>query len=322
MRELGYEEVKAAADRIAGRVRPVVLAPGDPGAVGAPDCRLRYALEYLQHTGCFKARGAQNFLLAHREAGTLPAAGVTIASGGNAGLACAWAAAQLGVRATVFLPETAPPVKVARLRGYGAEVRLHGREYADAAEACARFAAESGALASHAYDHPWIAAGAGTLMEEIHAQLPQVETVVVAVGGGGLLAGVAASALHHGIRVVAVEPENCRALGAALEAGRLVDVPVDSVAADSLGARRATGMALRAAQREGVHSVLVPDEAVVQARRALWEQHRIAVEHAAATALAALTTGAYRPAPTETVAVVLCGANTDPADLAGAVTGG
>ncbi|MFJ3279743.1 threonine/serine dehydratase [Streptomyces halstedii] len=354
MHQLTYGDIKSATDRIAGRVRPVALAPAGPGVTltprqGPPDdrdgepCEVWLALEFMQHTGSFKARGAQNFVRAHREAGTLPEAGVTIASGGNAGLACAWAAQQQGVRATVFLPTTAPAVKVARLRGYGAEVRLIGTEYAEALAACEEFTAATGALASHAYDHPLIAAGAGTLLEEIHQRIPGLDTVVVAVGGGGLFAGVATAARHHGIRTVAVEPENCRALNAALEAGHPVDVTVDSIASDSLGARRASAMALHAAQQDGVRSVLVPDAEITGARQALWDQRRIAAEHGAATALAALTarTGradrhgteqnvsgpglsgrgpadrpatagyGYRPSAGEKVCVVVCGANTD-----------
>lgn len=307
MHTLSHADVKTAADRIAGHVRPVTVAPGDSDGVS-------FALELMQHTGSFKARGALNFLLAHREAGTLPAAGVTIASGGNAGLACAWAARGQGVPATVFLPTTAPGVKVERLRGYGAEVRLVGSEYAEALAACDAFASETGALASHAYDHPLIAAGAGTLLEEIQRGLPGLDTVVVSVGGGGLFAGVAAAARAHGVRVVAVEPENCRALHAALEAGRPVDVTVDSVAADSLGARRASAAALDAARQDHVRSVLVSDADIVRARRSLWDDRRLVVEHAAATAHAALG-GAYRREPGERVAVVLCGANTDPSDL-------
>lgn len=310
---LTYGDVKQAADRIAGQVRPVTVAPVDPEAF--PGARVWLAMEVMQFTGSFKARGAQNFIASHREAGTLPEAGITIASGGNAGLACAWAAQQRGVRATVFLPETAPAVKVDRLRGYGAEVRLVGAEYAEAAAACSEFAAASGALASHAYDHPLIAAGAGTLLEEVRQQLPRLDTVVVAVGGGGLFTGVATAAAEYGVRVVAVEPEHCRALNAAIEASRVVDVPVDSIAADSLGARRTSEMALHAAQHPGVTSVLVPDEEIVRARRALWGHRRLLVEHGAATALAALTSGAYQAGDGETVAVVLCGANTNPADL-------
>lgn len=307
MHHLTHADVKTAADRIAGHVRPVTIAPADADGVS-------FALELMQHTGSFKARGALNFLLAHREAGTLPAAGVTIASGGNAGLACAWAARGQDVRATVFLPTTAPTVKVDRLLGYGADVRLVGTEYAEALAACEEFAADTGALASHAYDHPLIAAGAGTLFEEIHDRVPGLDTVVVSVGGGGLFAGIATAARAHGVRTVAVEPEHCRALHAALEAGHPVDVPVDSVAADSLGARRASPMALHAARHDGVHAVLVPDSSVIRARRTLWDDRRLAVEHAAATAYAALGE-AYRPEPGERVCVVLCGANTDPGDL-------
>ncbi|MBD0742715.1 threonine/serine dehydratase [Streptomyces sp. CBMA152] len=309
MHQLTYGDIKAATERITGRVRPVTLAAVEHGAIGTAD-QVWLALEFMQYTGSFKARGAQNFIQAHRDAGTLPEAGVTIASGGNAGLACAWAAQQQGVRATVFLPTIAPPVKVAKLRGYGADVRLVGAEYAEALAACEEFATATGALASHAYDHPLIAAGAGTLLEEIHRQIPDLDTVVVAVGGGGLFAGVATAARHHGIRTVAVEPENCRALNAAIDAGRVVDVPVDSIAADSLGARRTSQMALAAAQHDGVRSVLVPDSEIVRARQALWDDRRIAVEHGAATALAGLLT-ADQQVLGEKVCVVLCGANTD-----------
>ncbi|MFC5720591.1 serine/threonine dehydratase [Streptomyces gamaensis] len=308
---LAYGDVQTAALRIAGRVRPLAVASADPIGNGA---RVRLALEFLQHTGTFKARGAQNFLQAHREAGSLPSAGVTIASGGNAGLACAWAARQQGVPATVFLPETAPPVKVAKLRAYGADVRLVGSAYSEAARACEEFAARSGALPSHAYDHPLIAAGAGTLVDELLARVPDLDTVVVAVGGGGLFAGVATAAHHHGVRVVAVEPEGCPTLHAALAAGEVVDVAVDSVASDSLGARRISPLALHAARKGKVSSLLVPDTAIVRARQALWDEYRVAVEHGTATAFAALS-GPYAPGPGESVAVVLCGANTDPSDL-------
>ncbi|MBP2401000.1 threonine/serine dehydratase [Streptomyces syringium] len=315
MQRLTYDDIKRASGRVAGHVRPVALAPADPGEPGGLPCETWFALEQLQHTGSFKARGAHNFLAAHREEGALPDAGVTIASGGNAGLACAWAARRIGVPATVFLPETAPAVKVSKLRSYGADVRLTGTEYAEALAACQDFAATTGALSSHAYDHPLIAAGAGTLLDEIHQRIPGLDTVVVAVGGGGLFAGVATAARQHGVRVVAVEPENCRALGAALAAGRPVDVAVDSVAADSLGARRVSRTALEAAQHDDVHAVLVPDDAIVDARQSLWDHRRLAVEHAAGTALAALASGAYVPGRGERVAVVLCGANTDPSDL-------
>ncbi|GAA3374363.1 serine/threonine dehydratase [Streptomyces racemochromogenes] len=303
--QLDYAAVRAAAARTAGAVRPAAVVPASEG--------VWYALEYLQHTGSFKARGAHNFLAAHREAGRLPAAGVTIASGGNAGLACAWAARAHGIPATVFLPANAPRVKVDRLRGYGADVRLVGDRYAQALAACREFAVASGALSSHAYDHPLVAAGAGTLLDEVRAALPGLDTVVVAVGGGGLFAGVATAAREHGVRVVAAEPEHCRALNAALEAGEPVDVPVASVAADSLGASRVSADALAAARHANAVSVLVPDGAITAARRALWDEHRIVVEAGAATALAALRTAPESLG--ERVAVVLCGANTDPRDL-------
>lgn len=315
MTVLAYAEVQAAASRIDGLVRHMPVTRADvQGVNGRAEVLL--ALEFMQHTGTFKDRGAQNFILAHREAGTLPEAGVTIASGGNAGMACAWAAGQQGIPATVFIPATAPSVKVERLRSYGARVELVGTEYAEAFAACQSFAATSGALLSHAYDHPLIAAGAGTIMDEIRAQVPGVDTVVVAVGGGGLFAGVATAASHHGIRTVAVEPEKCRTLNAALEAGGPIDVTVSSVAADSLGARRASEMAYQAARHELVTSVLVSDKDIIRARQLLWDGHRLAVEHGAAAALAGiLAPGGYSPSAGERVCVVLCGANTNPSDL-------
>jgi threonine dehydratase len=318
---LDHGDIQRAAERISGRIRPVSTVAADGNALGvAPGAaQVWLALEFMQHTGSFKARGAVNFLRGHLESGRLPDAGVTIASGGNAGLACAWAAREQGVRATVFLPANAPAVKVDRLRGYGADVRLVGREYAEALAACEEFAATTGALASHAYDHALIAAGAGTLADEIVARLPDLDTILVSVGGGGLFAGVAAAARHHGVKAVAVEPEHCRALNAAVAAGTPVDVTVDSVAADSLGARRAGALALHAARQDNARSVLVRDKEIIAARQALWDHHRTAVEHGAATALAALLPQpdpfGYRPDPGEKVCVVLCGANTDPTSL-------
>lgn len=307
-------DVKLAFERIAGMVRPVTVAPVDPGTIGQADVCL--AFEFMQHTASFKARGAANFIRATVEGGAMPDSGVVIASGGNAGLACAWAAQKSQVPCTVFLPETAPTVKVARLEQYGAAVRLVGTEYAEALDASRAWAEETGAVQSHAYDHPLIAAGAGTLVAEItSAMSDRPDTIVVAVGGGGLFAGVAAAASECGIRTVAVEPDHCRALNAAIEAGEPVDVPVDSIAADSLGARRTSAMALHWAKTADTRSVLVSDTDIVNARQALWDHRRLAVEYGAATALAGLLTGAYAPAPGERVAVVLCGANTDPSNL-------
>lgn len=317
MEQMKFSEIETAEKRIAGQVRPVsILRAGRETNSEGDGSELFLALEFMQHTGSFKARGAQNFIRAHQEAGTLPAAGVTIASGGNAGLACAWAAREQNVPATVFLPTTAPQIKVDRLRSYGAEVRLVGEEFADALAACTRFADSSGALVSHAYDHPLIAAGAGTLMSEILTQIPDLDTVVVAVGGGGLFSGIATVAAHHGVRTIAVEPENCRALHAALAAGAPVDVEVRSVAADSLGARRVSGMALATARSAQVESVTVPDRAIIQARQSLWEEYRLGVEFAAGAALAgARGAGTYSPGRGEKVCVILCGANTSLSDL-------
>lgn len=310
---IGVEDVAAAADRIQDRVRRVVLSPVDAGAFG--EAEVWFAHEYLQHTGTFKARGAANLATWHLAAGTMPDAGVTIASGGNAGLACAWAAQATGTTATVFIPTNTPAFKVAKLRAYGATIRQVGSEYADALAGSIEFAQQSGALLSHAYDHPLVVAGAGTMAREIHAQLPDFDTLVVAVGGGGLFAGTAAALSGTGKRIVVVEPEHSRALNAALAAGEPVDVPVASVAADSLGARRVSRAAYDFACHPDVSSVLVSDEAIVAARQSLWDHHRIVVEHGGAAALAALASGAYSPASAERVVVVLCGANTDPSDL-------
>lgn len=267
----------------------MVLSHVEPGAVG--ECRLTLAHEYLQHTGSFKARGAANLAAFHMARGSMPAAGVTIASGGNAGVACAWAAKATGTTATVFLPADAPPFKVSILQGYGADVRLIPGEYADALAASIAFADASGALLSHAYDNPQIAAGAGTLAVEIVEQFPDTDRVVVAVGGGGLVGGIAAALEGSGVRSVGVEPRHCRALNAALEAGGPIDVTVDSVAADSLGARRVSQDAYDIAREQDVLSVLVDDAAIVSARRWLWDERRIVVEHGGATAMAALLSG-------------------------------
>lgn len=312
---LSYADIDDAAHRITGRVRPVPVAHAGMPEPGGPNLYL--ALEQVQHTGTFKARGAQNFLRAHLEAGSLPRAGVTIASGGNAGMANAWAAGQVDVPATVFVPASVPQVKIDRLRDYGADVRLVDGPFARTWDACDEFAEQSGALKSHAYDDRHIAAGAGTLLLEILEQVPGLDTVVVAVGGGGLFSGVQAVAAHHGIRTVAAEPVGAPTLHAALEAGRPVDIVPDSVAADSLGGKRVSQMAFAAARHGDVRSVVVPDARIVAARRTLWDRRRLVVEHAAGTALAGIRADpGYRPAPGEKVCVVLCGANTDPSDLA------
>ncbi|HWS37356.1 MAG TPA: serine/threonine dehydratase [Actinoplanes sp.] len=294
---INLADVEAAAKRIDGRIRrtPFVEAGAD----------LWFKLEYLQHAGSFKTRGMFNQILA----GDLPAAGIVAASGGNAGLAAAYAARELGITAEVFVPVTAPPVKVAKLGRLGAHVVQHGSEYAEAYAAAVVRAAETGAKFCHAYDDPAMVAGNGTIVGE----LPDFDTVLVAVGGGGLLAGVLAAAPDK--KVVSVEPVTSCALHTALEAGHPVDVPVSGVAADSLGARRTGQIAFDLAVARKIESVLVTDDAIVEARGRLWDDHRIVVEHGTAAAQAALVSGAYRPEPGERVVVLLCGANTNLVDL-------
>jgi threonine dehydratase len=272
-------------------------------------------LEHLQHTGTFKARGAFNRILSAAEQGAIPAAGVVAASGGNAGLAVAYAAADQGVPARVHVPAAAPQVKVARLHAYGAQVVQAGSCYAEAFELAAKHAADTGALLCHAYDQPEVCAGQGTLgLELLEQTAGQIDTVLVAVGGGGLMAGVA-SATEGRARVVGVEPVTIPTLHAALAAGGPVDVNVSGVAADSLGAARLGDIAYAVAARTGVRSVLVDDAEIVGARQYLWDRYRLATEHGGATAIAALLAGAYQPEPGERIAVVLCGANTDTATL-------
>ena len=302
------EDVRAAARRIDGRIRRTpVLRAGE---------RLWFKLEHTQYAGSFKTRGMVNQILAGAEGGRLPAVGIVAASGGNAGLAAAYAARELGVPAEVFVPRTAPAVKVAKLGKLGARVVQVGDEYAEAYAAASVHAANTGALFCHAYDDADMVAGNGTLGLELLEQIPSgFDTVLVAVGGGGLIAGVIA-ALRGTTRIVSVEPATAAALHEALRAGEPVDVPVSGVAADSLGARRAGRIAYDLARSAGIDAVLVDDQAIVDARRRLWDDYRLAVEHGTAAAYAALTSGAYAPAEGERVVVLLCGANTDPADLA------
>ena len=306
-------DVLAAAERIRGRVRTTPVLEIDAGLFEAPAV---FKLELLQHTGTFKARGAFNRILRADAEGELDrAVGIVVASGGNAGLANAFAAARLGVPATVYVPENAPAVKVASLRELGATVVLEGSEYAEAYAAAQDAVARTGALHCHAYDQPDIAAGAGTLALELLEQVPQgLDTVLVAVGGGGLMAGVAA-ALEGRVRVVGAEPVTAPTLTTALAEGRPVDVAVSGVAADSLGARRLGQIAFDVATRTGVQGVLVTDDDLCEARAMLWSRWRIVVEHGAAAAWAALISGSYRPAADERLGIVLCGANTDPSDL-------
>jgi threonine dehydratase len=303
------QDVLVAARRIEGHARRTPLLPPSERDAVWLKC------EFLQHCGVFKTRGAFNRQLAAQETGEIGDAGIVVASGGNAGLAQAFVARELGIRATVFVPESAPEVKVGRIRSYGAEVRRAGTEYAEAYHTAVDFAEQGGAAFAHAYDQFDVVAGAGTLGEEILEDEPSIDTIVVAVGGGGLYAGIAAAAFGRA-RIVAVEPERCPTLNAAMAAGEPVDVAVTGVAADSLGARRIGEFAFAAQAAEAPVSVLVTDEEIIDARARLWSEYRTASEFGAVAAYAALTSGRYVPADGERVAVVVCGANTDPATLA------
>lgn len=308
---ISKDDILRAAARIAGHVRrtPVLDLPG--GAFGH-DGPISLKLEFLQHAGSFKSRGAFNALLS----GPVPQAGVAAASGGNHGAAVAYAARELGAPARIFVPDIANPAKIETIRRQGAEIVVGGRRYADAQAACDRHAAMSGALVVHPFAAAATIAGQGTLAPEWEAQTAGLDTVLVAVGGGGLVSGLASWWRDAGVKVVGVEPEGSRALHAALEAGGPVDVEVESVAADSLGARN-VGDLVYAICREGVdHVALVPDAAITDAQRLLWREFRIALEPGGAAALAALLAGAYRPATGERVGVLLCGANLDGASLA------
>lgn len=299
------DDIRAAHARIRDHIRrtPVVNLPrGDFGHDGP----ISLKLESLQHAGSFKPRGAFNTLLSK----DIPAAGVAAASGGNHGAAVAYAAHSLGVPARIFVPEIASKPKVDAIRRHGAEVVIGGPRYADAAIACAEYMAETGALSIHAYDAFETVAGQGTVAIEWEEDQPDLDTVLVAAGGGGLVSGIGAY-WRGRVKVVAVEPAGSCALHAALAAGGPVDVEVHSVAADSLGARN-TGALVHEICRAAIdHVALVTDEAIIEAQRRLWRDWRIATEPGGAAALAALISGAYRPQPGERVGVLVCGANVD-----------
>ncbi len=303
------DDIEAAAARIEEYVRETpVLRPG-PGAFGV-DPGVVLKLELLQHTGSFKPRGAFNRILANE----VPPAGVIAASGGNHAAAVAHVATVLGLHAEIHVPEAAPAIKLERLAQYPVDVRRTGALYDDAQAESNRRAAETGALVAHPYDLPEVLAGQATVARELEAQAPEVDTVLVAVGGGGLIGGVA-SWYRGRVRVVAVEPETSRSLGAALDAGEPVEVSVSGLAVDSLGTRRIGDWPFAAAQAWVDRAVTVTDDAIADAQRSLWRELRLVVEPGGAAALAALRAGAYVPEPGERVAVLVCGANTDPATV-------
>jgi len=301
-------DVDRAAERINGRVRVTPIIDLGAALPGLGDVSVLLKLELLQHTGSFKVRGAYNRVLG---AGSPPL--LVAASGGNHGLAVAYVARQLGLRAEIFVPTTAPSVKVDGLRSLGGDVSLVGTTYAEALVASMERAERSGALMVHAYDSMEVVAGQGTVGRELDQQA-SVDTVLVATGGGGLVGGIATWWAGRA-RIVSVEPEGAATLHTALAAGRPVDVPVRSVAADSLGASRVGSPGYAAAVRAGVVPVLVSDTDILRARAWLWSELRIAAEPGGATALAGLLSAAYRPGPGDRVAVVVCGGNASPADL-------
>ena len=303
------DDIVEASRRISAHVRRTPLMPLEAEAFGLP-VALMLKLELLQHSGSFKARGAFNNLLANK----VPKAGVIAASGGNHGAAVAFAARSLGHRAEIYVPKLASAAKVARLKDYGADVTVIGETYAEALQACEARRAETGALSVHAYDSDLTLAGQGTLAREIEAQAPAIDTLLVAVGGGGLIGGIAA--WYRGkVRVVGVEPKSCPSLERAFAAKHPVEVAVGGVAADSLGAKKVGALMFDIAKEfvEGV--VLVEDDAIRQAQRRLWNDLRIMAEPGGATALAALTSGAYRPAIGEKIGVIVCGGNVDPSTV-------
>jgi threonine dehydratase len=295
------EEIRATYERIRGYVRrtPTLEVDG-----------LMLKLEQLQHAGSFKPRGAFNAVLSQPS----PPAALVAASGGNHGLAVAYVGQTLGVPTEIFVPSIASPVKVAAIRAQGATVHVGGANYAAAMLASHDAAARPGVLAIHAYDDPHTLAGQGSVGLELEEQEPGLDAVVVAVGGGGLAGGIAAWYADR-VQVVVVEPSGCPAMHDALAAGRPVPSTVGGVAADSLGASQAGERGLASLRAANAVSVLVDDADIVETRQWLWDDLRLVVEPAGAAALAAVRTGAWAVPPGARVGVVLCGANTDPAEL-------
>jgi threonine dehydratase len=299
--------IEAAAARIAPYLRRTPTLALEADALGVAG-QLVLKLEFLQVTGSFKPRGAFNRLLSAE----IPEAGVIAASGGNHGVAVAYAAHRLGVPATIFVPTIAAPAKLKRIRDSGAEVIVSGSNYAEALALSMERAKASGALVVHAYDQPEVILGQGTIGLELMAQASNLDTVLIAVGGGGLIGGIALALAGSGVRIIGVEPVLAPTLHDALAAGRPVPVEVAGVAADSLGAREVGPLAFAILQEQGVRVLLVEDDAIRTAQRVLWHELRILAEPGGATALAALLSNGYRPQPGERVGVVLCGGNTDP----------
>jgi threonine dehydratase len=290
------------------RRTPVIAASGaDFGLAPFP---LRFKLELLQHAGSFKTRGAFANLLTRQ----IPPVGVAAASGGNHGAAVAYAAMKLGAPARIFVPAISSPAKIQRIREYGADLVVGGEGYADALAASETWATASGALAVHAFDQTETLLGQGTLGLELEQQAPELDTLLVAVGGGGLIGGIAAWYAGR-IRIVGVEPEAAPTLSKALEAGRPVDAPAGGIAADSLAPRRVGEQMFPIARRHVDRVALVADEAIRAAQEALWKTLRIVAEPGGAAAFAALLSGRYRPQADEHVGVLVSGGNTVAVDF-------
>ena len=297
--------IRAAYARISPHIRKTPVLEADGADFGAPGRRLVFKLEFLQHAGSFKTRGAFNQMLT-REIGP---AGVVAASGGNHGAATAFAAMKTKHPATIFIPTVASPAKMEQIRSYGARLEVGGDRYDDALRASEKFVAQSKATPIHAYDQYETLQGQATVGLEFEAQAPQLDAMLVAVGGGGLVGGVAA--WYRGrVPVIGVEPEEAPTLTRALAAGQPVDSPAGGIAADSLAPRRVGSLMFPIAQQHVRQTVLVSDDAIREAQRALWRTLRIVAEPGGAAALSAILSGAWKPTNEKTIGVVLCGANT------------
>jgi threonine dehydratase len=304
------ERIAATEAVIRPYIRRTPLLEADLADFGLPAGPITFKLEMLQHSGAFKVRGAFANLLLRKA----PEAGVVAASGGNHGAAVAYAAQRLGVPATIFVPEITSPAKAARIKSYGAELVIVGDRYADALAASEVHVEKTGAMPVHAFDQAETLLGQGSVGMELEEDAPDIDTVLVAVGGGGLIGGVAAWYAGR-TRIIAVEPELSPTLHAALAAGQPVDAPAGGIAADSLAPRRVGELMFPIARAHVEKVVLVSDDAIRQAQVALWSSLRVVAEPGAAAPFAALFSGRYRPAPNERVAVVLSGANTTAVDF-------
>lgn len=311
---LNSHEIEQSYKRIQPYIRQTPVVELETGAFGS-QANLNLKIESLQHTGSFKSRGAFNRLLK-----TPPSsAGVVAASGGNHGIAVAYAAKELGLSAEIFVPSISSPVKQARIRTLGATIHIVGNTYADALIASENHAKATGSLNVRAYHHPDIIAGQGTVGIEWELQTPKLDTLLVSVGGGGLIAGICA---WYGsrVKIIAVEPEQACALHTSRAAGKLTDVEIGGIAADSLGARCISELAFELTQAYLYDSVVVCDRSIRESQRLLWSNLCIAAEPGGATALAALVSGAYQPQSGERVGVLICGGNVDLGTLAGVVS--